>query len=189
MRKLLITSLLLAAACFTAGAQLLYRISGGGLEHPSYIFGTHHIAPLSIVDSIAGFDSAFASGSQLYGEIDMDSANTPAAQQMMMQAMMASADSVLTALFTPAEFALIDSAVRLYLGVGAEQLAVLKPAALSTQLSVAQTLKVFPGFSQGEQLDTYLQRRAAERGIPVRGLWKKPPEKKDTSFRRYACVP
>ncbi|MBO8439486.1 MAG: TraB/GumN family protein [bacterium] len=170
MRKLLITSLLLAAACLTAGAQLLYRISGGGLEHPSYIFGTHHIAPLSIVDSIAGFDSAFASCSQLYGEIEMDSANTPAAQQMMMQAMMAPADSALTALFTPAEFALIDSAVRLYLGVGAEQLAVLKPAALSTQLSVAQTLKVFPGFSQAEQLDIYLQRRAAERGMPVRGL-------------------
>ena len=168
--KRLLTFVVVAALDLCADAQLLYRISGGGLACPSYIFGTHHVAPLSVMDSIAGFDSAFSSCTQLYGEIEMDSASMASAQQLMMQAMMAPADSVLTSLFTAEEFALVDSAVRLYLGVGADQIAVLKPAAVSTQLSVAQTLKVFPEFSQGEQLDTHLQRCAAERGMAVGGL-------------------
>ena len=35
-----------------AQAQLLWKVSGNGLDHPSYVMGTHHLAPLSIKDSI-----------------------------------------------------------------------------------------------------------------------------------------
>ena len=52
-------------------AQLLYRISGNGLEKPSYIVGTYHLAPASFADSIPGLREAFAATEQVYGEVDM----------------------------------------------------------------------------------------------------------------------
>jgi hypothetical protein len=42
-------------------AQLLYKISGNGLEKPSYIVGTYHLAPGNFADSIPGLKDAFAS--------------------------------------------------------------------------------------------------------------------------------
>ena len=41
-------------AYVTANAQLLYKISGNGINTPSYIVGTYHLAPASYVDSIPG---------------------------------------------------------------------------------------------------------------------------------------
>lgn len=52
MKKTLVFMLLL---CITLGAQaqLLWKVSGNGLDRPSYVIGTHHLAPLSVKDSIA----------------------------------------------------------------------------------------------------------------------------------------
>ena len=54
MKKISICLMLL---CITleANAQILWKISGKDLSKPSYILGTHHLAPISIVDSIADF--------------------------------------------------------------------------------------------------------------------------------------
>lgn len=53
MKKILGVLLFIGLA-LNANAQLLWKISGNGQEKPSYILGTHHLAPLSIKDSIAG---------------------------------------------------------------------------------------------------------------------------------------
>ena len=63
--------LALLAITLSANAQLLWKISGNGLEHPSYLLGTHHVAPLSVKDSIAGMKEALEATSQVYGEILM----------------------------------------------------------------------------------------------------------------------
>ena len=52
MKKLL-GILLFISIALSANAQLLWKVSGKGLEKPSYIFGTYHLSPLSIKDSIA----------------------------------------------------------------------------------------------------------------------------------------
>ena len=69
-------------------AQLLWKISGNGLEQPSYLMGTHHLAPLSITDSIAGFKEAFTASQQVIGELVMSEVQTPEVMQIMQQAMM-----------------------------------------------------------------------------------------------------
>ena len=71
MKKIsyLIIALLIVAA--PSQAQLLWKISGKGLAHPSYMFGSHHLAKLSIIDSIKGLKPAFESTKQVVGEIDM----------------------------------------------------------------------------------------------------------------------
>ena len=54
-KKTLITALLFTAAVLTANAQLMFRISGGGLEKPSYILGTIHVLSGDLLDSIPAF--------------------------------------------------------------------------------------------------------------------------------------
>ena len=73
--KKFVLFIMLMMVCFHMDAQLLWKISGNKVKKPSYIFGTHHLAPLSICDTIKGFNDAFNSCHTLYGEIlmtDMD---------------------------------------------------------------------------------------------------------------------
>jgi len=78
MKRTIITALL-AFVAFAANAQLLFRISGNGLEKPSYIVGTYHIVDDSFVDSIAGIRQALADCQQVYTEVlkaDLTSADS-----------------------------------------------------------------------------------------------------------------
>lgn len=49
MKRIAFIVMLLAAVFTSAGAQLLYKVSGGNLSKPSYIVGTYHLAPASFV--------------------------------------------------------------------------------------------------------------------------------------------
>ena len=51
--KSFIGAVIFICVAFSANAQLLWKVSGNGLTQPSYIIGTHHLAPFSIMDSIA----------------------------------------------------------------------------------------------------------------------------------------
>ena len=70
MKKTIIT-VLLAFAAITVNAQFLFRINGGELEKPSYILGTIHTLPGSILDSIPEFLAAEVECTQLYSEYDI----------------------------------------------------------------------------------------------------------------------
>ena len=54
-----------------AETSLLWKISGNGLEKPSYLFGTHHLVPVSFLDSIPAAVTAFEETDQTVGELDM----------------------------------------------------------------------------------------------------------------------
>src|SRR5690554_845879 len=51
--------------------SLMWKVSGNGLENPSYLFGAHHLIPVSFLDSVAGIDNAFENTEQTVGELDM----------------------------------------------------------------------------------------------------------------------
>jgi len=46
-----------------------------GWKKPSYLFGTHHLIPISFLDNIEGLESAFESTEQTVGEIDLNEMN------------------------------------------------------------------------------------------------------------------
>ena len=94
--------LLLLCLALGAQAQLLWKISGNGLERPSYIVGTHHLAPLSVKDSLKTLPQAIEQTNQVYGEVVMDDMMKPETMQAMQQAMMLPADTTLRSLLTPA---------------------------------------------------------------------------------------
>ena len=90
MRKI-ITSLLLALLTVSANAQFLFRISGADKQSaPSYMLGTIHLLPVSLLDSIPAYQEAEAQCRQLFIEYDvndkqaMDSLMSKGANMMQM---------------------------------------------------------------------------------------------------------
>ena len=72
--KSFIGAVLFICVAFSANAQLLWKVSGNGLNQPSYIIGTHHLAPFSIMDSIAGLKKAMNETQQVYGDENVGNA-------------------------------------------------------------------------------------------------------------------
>lgn len=68
MKKHIVITILLSFVVATAEAQLLYRISGGGLKEPSFMLGTVHNLPGSLLDSIPEYVEAEAQCQQMYVE-------------------------------------------------------------------------------------------------------------------------
>lgn len=90
MRKI-ITSLLLALLTVSANAQFLFCISGADKQSaPSYMLGTIHLLPVSLLDSIPAYQEAEAQCRQLFIEYDvngkqaMDSLMSKEANMMQM---------------------------------------------------------------------------------------------------------
>lgn len=172
MKKFLTSILLVALTAISSNAQLLWKISGNGLEKPSYLFGTHHVAPISVLDSVPGFNEALSSAEKVYGELIMSEAQSPAAQQLMMSAAMAPQDSTLTTVLTAAQTDSLNTMLQKYMGpmVSAAQFAPMKPAIVSTVVAMVQAQSAFPDFNQQEQLDSEIQKRGAAAGKEIGGL-------------------
>ena len=157
-------------------AQLLWKISGNGLQKPSYIIGTYHLAPVSFTDSIKGLKAALDASEQVYGEIVMADLTSPENQQKAQAAMMLPDGQTLDKLFTADEMTRINALVKSVLGVDmtnpmvAQQLGKLTPYALQVQLGVLIYLKKHPGFNPNEGFDSYFQKEAAAKGKGVGGL-------------------
>ncbi|MDE6417989.1 MAG: TraB/GumN family protein [Duncaniella sp.] len=171
--KRILNILVCIAAAFggTADAQLLWRISGNGLEKPSYIFGTHHVAPVSVIDSVPGLNDAIRSVDVVCGEMDM-SGDLAATQGAVMRYALAPADSLLSALLAPTQLDSANVVLKKYMGAGADirMMDAMKPAMLTTLLTVMQTQRLFPDFDAERQIDRVIQLRAAEAGREVMGL-------------------
>ena len=70
-KKTIITVLLFMAAILSTNAQFIFRISGNGLEKPSYILGTVHVLSGDLLDSIPAFLEAENQCQQLFVEEDV----------------------------------------------------------------------------------------------------------------------
>jgi len=71
MKKTILAFVLAAVAC-GAHAQLMYKVSGNGLEKPSYVVGTYRLAPQAMGQLITGMTEALNATDQVYGEINTD---------------------------------------------------------------------------------------------------------------------
>ena len=150
------------------GNSLLWKVSGNGLQKPSYLFGTHHLVPLSFLDSIPGIMVAFEETEQTVGELDMS--NMAEMQQKIMQAALMPQDTAYSSLLDNDEIALLDSMLRAVVGVGLNQLSQLKPAMLSNLISISLYQQYYPSMATGENIDNYFQTEALKRSREVKGL-------------------
>ena len=73
MKQIIITIIAWTAIVLNINAQFLFRISGNGLEKPSYMLGTIHFLPDTLLDNIAEYQKAEAQCQQMYVEYIMNS--------------------------------------------------------------------------------------------------------------------
>lgn len=163
-----LAAVILLFASIPASAQILYKVEGNGLEAPSYVFGTHHLAPLSVIEKF-GVSGPFESASQVVGEIDMTGPQTEMAMKMQPH-MMAPADSTLSKVISTDDFAAINEEFKKWApmpGMELQMLDMLKPMAVSAMVAATMASKAMPDYKPGEQLDTWFQTNGKSRGKTI----------------------
>ena len=177
MRKVFfLAAALIVSFAFNAQAQLLYRISGNGLESPSYIVGTYHLAPASFADSIPGMSEAIENTQQVCGELDMMDAFKPENTAQLIQSQMLPEGVTLSSLLTADQLSRLNALLLEVVGTNLEdeafaaQMEKMKPVTLSTTLSLVAYMKKTQSFNPMELLDNYFQMLALQNGKSVKGF-------------------
>lgn len=177
MRKVFfLATAFIVSFAFNVQAQILYRISGNGLESPSYIVGTYHLAPASFADSIPGMSQAIEETNQVCGELDMMDAFKPENATRLLQALMLPEGTTLTSLLTEDQLERLNTLLLEVLGTNlkdetyAAQADKMSPVALSTSLTLASYMKEYPSLNPMELIDNYFQTVALQNGKPVKGF-------------------
>lgn len=173
LRKIIgcLTLFIALAACANTPKEsnaLLWKISGNGLEKPSYLFGTHHLIPLSFLDSIAGLESAFEATEQTVGELDMSKMNEM--QMQIMGAAIMPNEYSYQALLSESDFQQLDKMLKELVEVGLDQLGRMKPAMLSNLISITLYQKYYPALAQEKSIDQHFQDEAVKRSRSVKSL-------------------
>ncbi|MBR5744926.1 MAG: TraB/GumN family protein [Muribaculaceae bacterium] len=171
MRKIFFAVLFLAAT-IAANAQLLWKIDGNGAKQPSYVFGTHHLAPVSLIDSVAGLKDAIKASKIYYGELDMSNFDMQKLQVMTMQKIYLPEDSTWNVIFTPQELAFIDSIIpsQAPMPPTTKRLERISPAFFDAQYAIQRAMQCLPDFDINKQLDKTIFSIANEQGIESRGF-------------------
>ena len=169
-----LTFLLLLSISLTSCAKskqqtgLLWKISGNNLEKPSFLYGTHHLVPLSFLDSIDGLDEAFMATEQTIGELDMNNMGEMQ-MQLMMASLMPDGESY-DNLLNEEDYKLLDETLKEYVGAGLNQFGQMKPAMLNTLLTVMMYKKLYPSDEEGLSMDEHFQKEARDRYRQTQGL-------------------
>lgn len=153
-------------------AQIFYKIEGNGLKEPSYLFGTHHLAPYSTLDKFPSLRTAFDSTKAVCGEIDM-TGNPMLLAMSMQKYMMAPADSTLNLLVPPDTLAAMNREFIKHApqeGVTLYNMGMMRPMVLTSLVSLDVITKSMPDYTPGEQLDAYFQKTGKEQGKDIIAL-------------------
>lgn len=159
-------------ACSAGCSQVLYMISGNGLEQPGYIFGTHHLAPKSLLDSIPDLKNIMDKTETLIGELDLSGSQMDMVSAMQTY-MTAPADSTLSRLYSPKEMYELNekfTAISPMPGINLYALDNLRPMAVNNLISVALFQRTMPDYDPSFQIDRYLQEIAVSMGHTVMPL-------------------
>ncbi|MGY6559033.1 MAG: TraB/GumN family protein [Nitritalea sp.] len=138
---------------------LLWKVSGNGLESPSYLFGTMHILCDQEIVEKPGFQEALAESQTLVMELNP---TDPAVMQEMQQLAVNPGFKNIYTDLPEEDFKLLDTYLSSKFGAGLAQMGVLKPFILTSMLTM--------GFLDCEvpfSLETYLAGIASAKEMPV----------------------
>ena len=165
--------LVLAIVAIATHAQLLWKVSGNGLARPSYILGTHHLAPASMLEEIPGMNQAFEGCDVVVGEIEQQDLMKPDGKMAMAQAMIAPPDSTLDKLLSPEEYQIVEQAFNKCcggMGIPLSMMNRLKPAAITMMMTLMPLVSQVTGRNETDFIDMAVQQRASGMGRPTLGL-------------------
>ena len=166
MKRVLLLCIVNFALCISINAQLLYEISGGGLEKSSYLFGTHHMVPVETATKIEGVFRAFNDCSAVVGEFVDDNP-----EEMQRQILAASKmEESIFKLLTSEEKALIDSALQAELGLTLANVQYMRPNVIAMIYEMTVRERVLKSQAGDMAMDSYFQVAGSELGKSVYGL-------------------
>lgn len=172
MKRLLSIIAFILLVAPAANAQLLWKISGRGIEKPSYILGTHHAVPFNYCDSIPGLMKAFEEVDFVIGEFDMVKMGEMTLEQMqnMQKMMMMPADTMLLSLFSKEEKELLDAYLKETIGAQLEMFSAMKPMTIMVTVQNKILMDIIPDIASMTGMDKYMQTLAVSKGKKVGGL-------------------
>lgn len=161
----------------SVSAQLLYKISGNGLEKSSYIIGTHHLANVGFLQKLDGVKTALTETDQVYGEVVFDDmTNADTLQALKAKTQLPEGQTIKT-LLTPQEYKELDGCMKNLMGTGLSNPAVMQsmghmtPQTLLTQLELILFMSRHMGeFDPTATFDQYFQTQAKHNSEPIGGL-------------------
>ena len=167
--KRILTILALSLTCLTSNAQLVWKISGNGIQKPSYILGTHHGCPFTYCDSIPGLMKAFDKVDNIIGEINMIefAEMSPERMQKMQAMMMMPADTSLLSLFSTEEAAKVNEWLGKKMGASLEMLSVMKPMTIMVTVQNKEMMEVIPEIATMTTIDKYMQTLGQRKGKTI----------------------
>ena len=178
MKRIIIIILFLISE-ITANAQFIFRISGNGLENPSYILGTLHVMSGDLLDSIPAFLEAENQCQQLFVESDVTDPQNKEERRAESQQLMSLPDGKTISDILGEEkmtilqermkeschINLADSAAQNYLHY--------QPLFFTYMLNMMiqiEALQKYPAMRNGNMMDVACMKRAKARGWKVGNL-------------------
>lgn len=171
MMKRISLILVIALVALASQAQLLWKVSGNGLERPSYILGTYHLAPASMLDEIPGMDQAFEGCDVVVGELKKEDMMNPNGLMGLASMMMAPADSTLDKLYTPEQYKVIEQVFNKYcgtMGLSLGMMSRLKPEAINLLITLMRVGSM--EMSNTDLIDIGAQERGSQLGRATMGF-------------------
>lgn len=177
MKRVFLVGVMAVAMAFGVSAQLLWKVEktkekenkvGDGVV--SYLLGTHHFAPVEVLEGVAGFKEAFEGVEQVCGEVVMEEMAGQEVAEVLVGAVVMPGDTTLQMLYCEEDYAAVAEGLKELLGVDVALCERLKPAVIANQLEVAMAMKAVRGFDPELQIDGWLQQEALREGKRVVGL-------------------
>ncbi len=140
--------------------SLLWKISGNGLEKPSYLYGTIHMTcNYKLSDKMA---KAFAETDQVALEIDMDD---PALQAKMMKGMMMKDGKTIKSILSEDDYKTLASFFKENVGMNLGMLNSMKPFAVSAMLISKMVPCTTPGSYEAEFMKIAKEQKEEVEGL------------------------
>lgn len=170
MKKVIIIICALCTITTMQAQSLLWKVSGNGLKSSSYLFGTHHLAPISVLESVPGFKAAFETSTQVIGEVDAAKMQSQECMQMVQKMMLINNDTTAYMIFNEKEQQVVSAFLKENMGFELNQMPKIKPAFINNTATVITCSKMIPGFNPEQQLDSYIQSQGLEKGKKIIAL-------------------
>jgi uncharacterized protein len=150
----------------TTDAQLLWKVSGNGLNNESYLFGTHHLIDKTKIKDFDKIIKICSAADIIVGEVDLNDATLH--QKIAKGSVMT--DCTIKDLLSDEDYRLVDSCFIKVMGVGLDKIGSYKPMMLNSLYTIMFYIKMNGLTSQPEPVDLTFQKIAIDNGKKIVGL-------------------
>lgn len=180
MKRLLTLVAVLIATIGGSQAQIFYKVSGNGLQKPSYILGTLHLAPNDYVEKIEGVNQAMESVEQCCWEVALSEMMDKIAEiQELPQKMNFLPEGVsLRDLLTEEQAWQVDSLIKKVVGEEEDDQATIplfgldniSPIGIFNTIQISYIINNIPDYTPNQSMDVQLMLKAQAKGLEIIGL-------------------